>query len=61
MVSVAPEVSSSAVFSAGMPHAPIGENCVSIPGPEVGHVALKSGQSSLFSISPSQGIENVRA
>ena len=43
-VIVAPEVSSSAVFSAGIPQAPIGVNCGPF-GPEVGHADSNPGHS----------------
>ena len=61
MVRVMPEVSSSAVLIAGMPHAPIGENTSLMNGPAVGQVPAKSGQSIFASTLPRSGTECRRA
>ena len=45
---------------AGTPHAAIGVNFSLMPGPAVGHCAVKSGQISLCSRSPSQGTDSTR-
>src|SRR4051812_27126593 len=60
-VTVTPEDSSRSVLIAGMPNACIGENSDGRYGPVVGHCAAKSGQISLFSMSPSHGTEYWRA
>ena len=59
-VTVAPELSSSSVFSAGTPQAAIGVNASVAWGPAVGHTALKSGQSSFCSMSPRSGTASTR-
>src|SRR5438067_1125833 len=60
-VTVTPDESSSSVLIAGMPHACIGVNSCGRYGPTVGQCDAKSGHSSLFSGSPSHGIEYWRA
>src|SRR5712671_3383709 len=57
-VMVTPEERSSTVFSAGRPHAPIGENCSANPGPAEGQCPVNPGQSSAWcSRSPSSGTD----
>src|SRR5258706_371337 len=48
IVTVTPEDSSSAVFSAGMPQAPIGVKGSSKPGPAEGQWLVKPGQREVF-------------
>src|SRR5204862_1449361 len=53
-----PEVRSSSVLMAGMPHAPIGVNCSMKPGPADGQCAVKPGHmSALLSMVARSGTE----
>src|SRR5262245_11935324 len=62
MVTVTPEVSSSMVLIAGMPHAAIGVNGSLKFGPAEGQCEVKPGQSSsLCSIDESSGTECCRS
>src|SRR5260363_206085 len=61
-VSVAPELSNSAVLIVGIGHGPIASNGgVNSAGPAFGQSALNSGQSSLWSKSASMGATTARA
>src|SRR5439155_19710128 len=58
IVTVTPELSSSSVLIAGMPHAPIGENCSMKPGPAEGQCGVKPGHiSALLSMVARSGTE----
>src|SRR5438309_9555045 len=58
MVTVTPEESSSIVLIAGMPQAPIGENCSMKPGPAEGQCGVKPGHiSALLSMVARSGTE----
>jgi hypothetical protein len=68
MVSVRPEVSSSAVLMVGSGHGPMVVKGSTVPAgdavmppPALGHTALKSGHSSWWSKLPSMGTECTRA